>query len=322
MSQATSRERTAAAEPATASGTGAIQALVPGRARARRRTRKGFDRPRFLIVVTAATMLYLFLPIAVVIVFSFNAEHSLAVFTGFSTRWYAALMASPSIRASLAASIEIATATMVVSTALGVLLAFALVRARSRFRRPTEVTLLLNLVAPEIVGAVSLMLLFTQVGIQLSLVTVTLGHITFSIAYVAIIVRGRLATLNPQVEEAAMDLGATEFQSVRLVALPMLWPAILAAGLLVFVMSFDDFITSFFTSGAGTPPLPVLIYSMIKFGISPVINAIGTLMMIVSVCIALAALGLFAARGAARGPFGQAVGRGRRARLTAGQGVE
>lgn len=261
---------------------------------------KGFDRPRFLLVVTAATMAYLFLPIAVVIFFSFNAEHSLQVFSGFSVRWYWVLATDPGIHASLAASVEIAAATMAVSTAIGVLLAFGLVRARTRWTRAVEVTLLLNLVAPEIVGAVSLMLLFTQSGIHLSLTTVALGHITFSIAYVAIIVRGRLTSLNPQVEEAAMDLGATRLQAVRLAALPMLWPAILAAGLLVFVMSFDDFITSFFTSGAGTPPLPVLIYSMIKFGISPVINAIGTVMMTVSMLIALAALALFSARGARR----------------------
>jgi len=281
-----------------------------GSDRGQRRRRAGFDRPRFLLFVTAATIAFLFLPIVVVVFFSFNSEHSLSVFTGFSTRWYGTLATDPTIRASLLASVEIAAVTMAVSTALGVMLAFALVRARTRATRPTEITLLLNLVAPEIVGAVSLMLLFVQVGVQLSLVTVTLGHITFSIAYVAIIVRGRLSTLNPQLEEAAMDLGATEFQSVRLVALPMLWPAILAAGLLVFVMSFDDFITSFFTSGSGTPPLPVLIYSMIKFGISPVINAIGTLMMVVSVCVAVAALGLFSVRG---------TGRGRRRRAVAGQ---
>ena len=266
-----------------------------------RRSRKGFDRPRFLIVITAAVMVYLFLPIAVVIAFSFNAEHSLQVFAGFSTRWYQMLTTDPAIHASLAASVEIAAVTMALSTVLGVLMAFGLVRARTRWTRGTEVTLLLNLIAPEIVGAVSLMLLFTQLGVQLSLVTVTLGHITFSVAYVAIIVRGRLAALNPQLEEAAMDLGATPVQALRLVALPMLWPAILAAGLLVFVMSFDDFITSFFTSGAGTPPLPVLIYSMIKFGISPVINAIGTVMMALSVCVALSALLLFSVRGAGRG---------------------
>lgn len=257
---------------------------------------RGFDRPRFLLVVAAATFAYLLAPIAVVVVFSFNSGRTLQVFNGFSLRWYRDLATDPAIRASLLASVQIAAATMVISTMLGVLLAFGLVRSRFFLTRPTDVVLLLNLIAPEIVGAVALLLLFVQLHVQLSLVTVTLGHITFSVAYVAIIVRGRLAGLNPALEEAAMDLGATRTQAVRLVALPMLWPAIIAAGLLVFVMSFDDFVTSYFTSGAGTAPLPVLVYSMIKFGVSPVVNAIGTSMMVLSVCIALAAMGLLSAR--------------------------
>ncbi len=110
-----------------------------------------------------------------------------------------------------------------------------------------------------------------------------LAHITFSISYVAIVVRARLATIGPEAEEAAMDLGATRWQSVRMVLLPALWPAIVAAGLLVFALSFDDFVLSFFTTGEDVQPLPVRIWSAIRFGISPTINAIGTLMMVVSI---------------------------------------
>jgi spermidine/putrescine transport system permease protein/putrescine transport system permease protein len=169
--------------------------------------------------------------------------------------------------------------------------------------------MLLNLVSPEVVTGVALLLVFSeaggfllQFGIQfgLSLTTVVLGHITFSIAYVTIIVRGRLAALNREVEEAALDLGATNVGAMRLVTLPLLWPAIIASGLLVFVMSFDDFVTSYFTTGVGVEPLPLRIYSMIHFGVTPEINAVGTLMMVMTIAIVLVALALFTHRQNAR----------------------
>ena len=121
---------------------------------------------------------------------------------------------------------------------------------------------------------------------------------TFSIVFVTVIVRSRLMGLNPYAEEAAMDLGCTQLQALRLVTVPLLWPAIMASMLLVFVISFDDFVTSYFTSGVGVSPLPVVIYSMIKFGISPEINAVGTFMMVITVSVALlAALALRARSG-------------------------
>jgi spermidine/putrescine transport system permease protein len=136
--------------------------------------------------------------------------------------------------------------------------------------------------------------------LTLSLTTVAIAHVTFSISYVTVIVRGRLAGFDRSIEEAGLDLGATRFQTVRLVVLPQLWPAIAASGMLVFVMSFDDFVTSFFTSGSGVPPLPVRIYSMIKFSVSPEINAIGTLMMAVTLGSLLAA-GLLVRRSSRQG---------------------
>jgi spermidine/putrescine transport system permease protein/putrescine transport system permease protein len=152
--------------------------------------------------------------------------------------------------------------------------------------------MLVPLVVPEIVAGVTALLLFTQIGMQLSLTTIILAHITFSISYVTVIVRGRLAALNREVEEAAMDLGATRIQTLRLVVLPALWPAILAAGLLTFALSFDDFVLSFFTTGESPQPLPVRIYSAIRFGVTPTINAIGALMLLVSVSTIALALAL------------------------------
>jgi len=136
---------------------------------------------------------------------------------------------------------------------------------------------------------VSAFLLFTQIGLRLSLLTIVIAHITFSISYVTVVVRARLAALNPEVEQAAMDLGATRLETLRLVVLPALWPAVLAAALLVFALSFDDFVLSYFTTGESPQPLPVRIWSAIRFGVTPTINAIGTLMLAISaIAIALA----------------------------------
>ena len=278
------RER-AAAVPATAPAT------VSGR---RPRPAPAFDQPRFLAVFTGIVFIYLFAPILVVFVYSFNSRRSTQIFGTFSLKWYQQLIGDAPMKDSLFASIEIALITMVISTVIGTMLAFGLVRARSRMSRPTDVLMLLNLVSPEIVTAIALLLVFTQLGLTLSLTTVILGHITFSIAYVAIIVRGRLISFNREVEEAALDLGATYVQAVRLVTLPLLWPAVVASGMLVFVMSFDDFVTSYFVTGIGIAPLPVRIYSAIHNGVTPEINAIGTVMMVLTISIVLAALALFA----------------------------
>ncbi len=263
------------------------------RRRARRaERRKALDRPRFLKLVVGGFLVWTFLPILVVVLFSFNSSVSLQNFEGFSTQWYSDFFGDRGLRESLFASLEIAAVTMVVATTIGSLLAFGLVRARNRLSPVTNVLMLIPLVVPEIVAGVTALLLFTQIGMQLSLTTIMLAHITFSISYVTVIVRGRLAALNREVEEAAMDLGATRIQTLRLVVLPELWPAILAAGLLIFALSFDDFVLSFFTTGESPQPLPVRIYSSIRFGVTPTINAIGTLMLLLSLATFTLALAL------------------------------
>ena len=249
---------------------------------AQRKPPKGFDRPRFLKVFTGVFFVVMFAPIALVILFSFNSSRSLQDFQGFSLRWYQQFFESESLRGSLVASIEIALVTMVVATALGTALAFGLVRARTRWADAANVMMLVPLVTPEIVAGASGLLIFTQVGLQLSLKTIILAHITFSISYVTVVVRARLAALGREVEDASMDLGATRWQTFRLVTLPALWPAVIAAGLLVFALSFDDFVLSFFTTGESPQPLPVRIWSQIRFGVRPTINAIGTFMLVIS----------------------------------------
>jgi spermidine/putrescine transport system permease protein len=242
-----------------------------------------FDRPRFLRVFVALFFVLLFAPILLVILFSFNSSRSLQDFQGFSLEWYRTFFESESLRDSLLASIEIALLTMLIATLLGTMLAYGLVRARTRWSDTANVLMLIPLVTPEIVAGASALLLFTQVGLELSLTTIILAHITFSISYVTVVVRARLAALGRQVEDASMDLGATRWQTFRLVTLPALWPAIIAAGLLCFALSFDDFVLSFFTTGESPQPLPVRIWTQIRFGVRPTINAIGTFMLVISV---------------------------------------
>ncbi|MDP9242720.1 MAG: ABC transporter permease [Actinomycetota bacterium] len=255
--------------------------------------------------MTGLTTVFLFAPIAVVVVYSFNSVKSLATLQGFSTKWYGVLARDSGALGSVRVSLEIALATTLVATTIGVLLAIGLTRARPALSKATEATMLLNLVSPEIATAVALLLLFTGIGLQLGTATIALGHITFSIAYVTVIVRARLLGIGRELEEGAMDLGATELQGLRLVVLPLLWPAIVGAAMLVFLLSFDDFVTSFFTSGVGTPPLPLLIYGMIRFGVTPEINAIGTLMMAVTIVLGFLGVGLIQFRGSGIGRRGR-----------------
>jgi ABC-type spermidine/putrescine transport system permease subunit II len=261
-------------------GRPAAVAVRPGVARHRRP--REFDRPRFLWLVCAFSLLLLFVPIVVVLLYSFNSGRSLVVFNGFSTHWYSAAIDNAGFRSSLWASVEIALVATAVSAVIGTMLAFGLERAGRRTAMVSDAVLVTRLVSPETATAVALLLLFTQLGFTLNRLTIILGHLALCLPFVTVIVRSRLASLNPESEEAAMDLGATRLGALRLVALPALWPSIAAASLLAFVLSFDDFVTSYFTTGVGVDPLPIRIYSMLRFGVTPAVNAIGVLMMVIT----------------------------------------
>jgi ABC-type spermidine/putrescine transport system permease subunit II len=256
------------------------------------RARKLERRPTFGVVVTVIFFGWLYLPILAVALFSFNDKKSLSAFSGFSLRWYDDLVHNSALVSSLVASLEIATVSMVGSLVLGTMLALGLERVRGRRGRVIGAVTLLPLVTPEIVTGVAALLLFTGIGLKLSMTTVILAEVTFSIAYVTVIVRGRLAGISMEVEEAARDLGCTPLQALRLVTIPTLVPALIGAGLLVFALVFDDFVLAFFTTGVDPQPLPVRVYSSIRFGVSPAINAIGTLMLLSSALLIVAALAL------------------------------
>lgn len=245
--------------------------------------RTAFDRPRTLWVVTVLVLGFLYLPLGVVFLYSFNSSNSLVELTGFSFRWYRAVFANGDMLGSLRVSVEVALVTTVLSVVLGTLLSLGVVRGMAAIGRPVQASVFLRVVTPETATGVAMLLMFTQLGITLSRATLVLAHVSLCVAFVSVVITSRLAGLNEELEEAAMDLGATRLQSVWLVAVPALRPAITASALLAFVLSFDNFITSYFTSGIGVPPLPVRIYSMIRYGVSPEVNAVGVCMLVVTV---------------------------------------
>ncbi len=251
----------------------------------KRRRRSVEGKPRIAVAFTLVFFLLLYLPIVVVVLFSFNSKKSLSSFQSFSWRWYEQFFNDEQLISSLKASLFISSVAMIGALVLGTMLALALEKVRGRPARAVGTVSLIPLVTPEIVTGVAALLFFTGLGIHLSLTTVILAEITFSISYVAVIVRGRLAAVSGEVEEAARDLGCTAFQAMRLVTIPTILPALIASGLLVFALVFDDFVLAFFVTGVDPQPLPVRIYSEIRLTISPAINAVGTCMMLVSVVL-------------------------------------
>jgi spermidine/putrescine transport system permease protein/putrescine transport system permease protein len=251
----------------------------------KRRRRRVVRKPWIAIAVTVAFFAVQYLPIVVVALFSFNSQKSLTVFKGFSLRWYHAFFADHDLIGSLGFSLRVAFVAMLGSVVLGVALALGIVRSRSRLGSISGLVLLIPLVTPEIVTGVASAMLFKGVELKLSSGTVMLAELTFSISYVTVILRSRIAALNPEIEEAAMDLGCSRFQALRLVTLPALIPSILASAILIFAIVFDDFVLAYFTTGVTPQPLSVRIYSSIRFGVQPTINAVGTLMLLGSILL-------------------------------------
>ena len=252
----------------------------------------------WLLSASLADLLFLYLPIAVLTVFSFNASRLSATWQGFTLHWYRALAADEALIAALQNSLLVATVSTLIATVLGVSAAVSLERVPFRRQQVVEGAMLLPLVMPEIMMGVALMLFFVMIKLPLSLVTVTLGHAAFNLPVVMVMARARLRKLDPGLEEAARDLGATPWQAFRRVTLPLLMPAVIGAALMAFTISLDDFIVTFFTAGPGSTTLPLRVYSMVKSGVSPVINALSAMLVLIS--MALIGLSLLLQR---RGPM-------------------
>lgn len=243
----------------------------------------------------ALIFLFLYLPIGVLVVYSFNASRLNAVWTGFTLDWYSELWRDFAIWAAASNSLIIGVASAVISTVIGTLAAFALHRYSFRGKGAFEAFLQLPIVIPEIVMGVSLLAFFVLIKIPLGLATVTIAHVAFSISFVTVVVRARLHSFDFSLEEAAMDLGANRWQTFFKVTLPLIAPGVAAGFLIALTLSLDDFIIAFFTAGAGSTTLPMQVYSMMRFGVTPKVNALSTL--ILAVVIVIGVLGQFVFRG-------------------------
>lgn len=219
---------------------------------------------------------FLYLPILILILFSFNTAKSGTVWKGFTLKWYVELFKDASLALALQNSLIIAVSTTVVATAIGTMAALAMHKYRFRGRIAWNGLVYMPVIIPEIVVGVSLLSFFAFAKIQLGIGTITIAHIAFCVSYVIIVVQARLSGFNRSLEEASMDLGANRYQTFFHVTLPLIAPGILSGALLCFTLSIDDFVITFFTQGPNSSTLPVKIYSMLKFGISPVVNAIST----------------------------------------------
>ena len=228
---------------------------------------------RAFAIYSGLVYAFLYLPIVVVVVLAFNSGRQVLNWEGFSVKWFGEALSDPTITEPLRNSLVIAVGTALLACVVGTALALALSRLGPRLRAPIDAVVYMTLVTPEIVFGISALIFFVQMGIPLGLKTVLAAHAVFNISVVALIVRARFVGMNQDLEEASYDLGVGPLKTFWSVTLPRLSPAILAGGLLAFTFSFDDFLTSFFVSGAGAPTLPLRIFSSLRFGISPVINA-------------------------------------------------
>jgi spermidine/putrescine transport system permease protein len=256
-------------------------------------------------LLTAYSLLvyaFLFLPIVVLVVFSFNSSRRNIAWRGFTFDWYPALLGNEELLEALWVTVQVAAVAVVVSTVLGALLGIALARLQFRGRGATETLLLLPMVTPEIVMGLSLLLFFLQLfEARGSIGQLQIAHITFCISYVAVVVRARAAALDPRLEEAARDLGASAVGAFRYVTLPLVLPAVFAGAMLSFALSFDDYVVSTFNAGVGSSTLPLYIYGKIKFGVTPEINAISTIIVAITAVAILVAWRMGAFRGERRG---------------------
>ncbi|MEO8505855.1 MAG: ABC transporter permease [Acidobacteriota bacterium] len=241
-----------------------------------------------LWIVSALLYAFLYAPIVVVIVFSFNAARYGGPWQGFTTKWYGVLLDSPEKLLAAKNTFILAFTSTMIATILGTLLGYGLSRYDFPGKKLFSWLMYIPVVIPDIVMAVAMLMFYALVRDSLGLfplgmMTMVLSHVTFQIPFVAIVVRSRMVGMDPAIEEAAHDLGATSLQTFWYVTLPLLLPAVVAGAMLAFTLSLDDFVVSFFTTGPGATTLPILIYSSVKRGITPDINALSTLIVLVSV---------------------------------------
>ncbi len=233
---------------------------------------------------------FLYIPMIILVVYSFNASKLVTVWAGFSTRWYGELLRDRAFLNAAWVTLKVAVASSTLATVLGTMAAYVMVRG-GRFRGRTLFSGMIYapLVMPEVITGLSLLLLFIGIGLDRGVLTIVLAHTTFSMCYVSVVVSSRLATFDLSLEEAALDLGCSRAEAFRLVTLPIIAPAVISGWLLAFTLSLDDLVIASFTSGPSATTLPIKIFSAVRLGVSPEINALSTIM------IAIVTVGVIAA---------------------------
>ena len=246
-------------------------------------------RPAWLWGAALAAYVFLYAPLVIVVAYSFNESRLNTQWTGFTFAWYQKLFQNERMLGAAWNSLIIAVVTSAVSTLLGTMAGYALYRFRTRL---LPVLVLAPIAIPEILMGVSLLIFFVMLNLTLGMVSIILSHIAFCIGFVAIVVRSRLSGMDESLTEAARDLGATPWQAFRLVTLPLIMPGVIAGALMAFTLSIDDFVITFFTAGVGSSTLPLQIYTMVKVAVTPEVNAVSTLLMLLTLVLIMIAMKL------------------------------
>ncbi len=235
---------------------------------------------------------FLYLPMVILIIFSFNASKLVAVWGGFSTRWYGELIQNEAFLDAAWVTLRVALLSSTFAAVLGTMAAYVMVRGGRFFGRTLFSGMIYApLVMPEVITGLSLLLLFIAIGLDRGIMTIVLAHTTFSMCYVSVVVSSRLVTFDRSLEEAALDLGCTPFDAFRSVTLPNIAPAVISGWLLAFTLSLDDLVIASFTAGPSSTTLPIKIFSSVRLGVSPEINALSTLMIgVVTIGVVVASL--------------------------------
>ncbi len=229
---------------------------------------------------------FLYAPLVIVVAYSFNDSRLNAEWVGFTLSWYEKLFGNEKMLKAAWNSLVIGLTASAVSTVLGTMAGYAMYRYKVRL---LPVLVLAPIAIPEILMGVSLLIFFVMLNITLGMVSIVLSHIAFCVGFVAIVVRSRLAGMDESLTEAARDLGATPWQAFRLVTLPLIMPGVVAGALMAFTLSIDDFVITFFTAGVGSSTLPLQIYTMVKIAVTPEVNAVSTLLMLLTLALILIA---------------------------------
>lgn len=269
--------------------------------RRRQRTPIGpleYSRRLWLRLSVLAALVFLYAPIVTLVVFSFNDSKRNIVWKGFTLKYYEKALKNDSLIEAFANSLTIAFFSTVISVVLGALVAVVLWRFRFLFKTPYEGAMALPIVIPEICMGVAMMVFFARLGWPSDLIwpfnlgAIIIAHISFVFPFVAMVVRARLANFNHELEEAAKDLGAGEWETFRDILVPFMRPGLVAGALLAFTLSLDDFVITFFTSGPDTVTFPIKVYSMVRFSVTPEVNAASTVLIVITIALTVAAMRL------------------------------